>query len=391
MRFCFVMLWQTRRGASRRRKAMARRIEKDRTRFRDIVRGKIKQNLRRFMQRGELIGRKGDKTVSVPLPQIQLPRFTYGDNSGGVGSGDGEEGDILDAKPQEGPQGVGEAGENPGEHVLEVDVSLAELAEILGEELELPNIEPKGQNVIVTEKDKYSGIRRVGPQSLRHVRRTFREALQREITSGTYDADDPVIVPQKADMRYRSWQTRALPESSAVIIYMMDVSGSMGEEQKEIVRIEAFWIDTWLRSQYKNIESVYIVHDAAAREVDEHTFYHLRESGGTKISSAYELCAQILDQRFPVDEWNIYPFHFSDGDNWGTDDTDRCIELLNESIFPASNMFCYGQVRSAYGSGKFKGELESRLGADHDKLITSDIPDRDGILPSIKTFLGRGA
>jgi hypothetical protein len=72
---------------------------------------------------------------------------------------------------------------------------------------------------------------------------------------------------------------------------MMDVSGSMGDEQKEIVRIEAFWIDTWLKSQYKKVETRYIVHDAAAREVDAHTFYHLRESGGTKISSAYDPAA----------------------------------------------------------------------------------------------------
>ena len=109
---------------------------------------------------------------------------------------------------------------------------------------------------------------------------------------------------------------------------MMDVSGSMGDEQKEIVRIESFWIDAWLQKQYKGLESRYIIHDAVAREVDRETFFHTRESGGTMISSAYKLCSQLIDDHYPPDEWNIYPFHFSDGDNWSMDDTLLCVELL---------------------------------------------------------------
>ena len=76
-------------------------------------------------------------------------------------------------------------------------------------------------------------------------------------------------------------------------MYIMDVSGSMGEEQKEIVRIESFWIDTWLRSQYKGVECRYLIHDVVAREVDRDTFFHVRESGGTAISSAYKLAAEV--------------------------------------------------------------------------------------------------
>jgi len=102
-----------------------------------------------------------------------------------------------------------------------------------------------------------------------------------------------------------------MPQNAAVIIYMMDVSGSMGDEQKEIVRTEAFWIDTWLRSQYKKIETRYVVHDAAAKEVDRETFYHLKESGGTKISTAYQLCAELIRKDYNPTEWNVYPFHFS--------------------------------------------------------------------------------
>ena len=118
-----------------------RKIDQDHTRFRNIVRGKIKGDLRKYVSSGEMIGKQGKHYVSIPIPQIQLPRFRFGPNSkGGVGSGEGDQGD-----PVEGPgTGEGLAGDKPGEHVLEVDVSLAELAQILGEELELPNIEPRG-------------------------------------------------------------------------------------------------------------------------------------------------------------------------------------------------------------------------------------------------------
>jgi sporulation protein YhbH len=364
------------------------KIEGDHGRFRSIVRGRIRKELRKFLTNGELVGRKGKGTVSIPLPHIDIPRFKFGQKqTGGVGQGEGDVGDSIgqDGDPSSGQ----EAGDKPGEHVMEVDVTLEELAEILGEELELPRIEPKGKNVVQTEKSRYVGIRRIGPESLRHFKRTFKAALLRQVASGEYDPMNPIITPERDDRRYRSWEVRPIPENSAVMIYMMDVSGSMGEEQKEIVRIEAFWLDTWLRSQYKNIQSVYIVHDAEAKEVDEHTFYHLRESGGTKISSAYALCSKIIRERFNPLEWNIYPFHFSDGDNWGADDTAQCFKLLDEQLLPASNVFCYGQVRSAYGSGKFKEDLDSRYRSD-ERVITSDIANVEGIMDSIRDFLGKG-
>jgi len=170
---------------------------------------------------------------------------------------------------------------------------------------------------------------------------------------------------------------------------MMDVSGSMGDEQKEIVRIESFWIDTWLRSQYKHIESRYIIHDAVAYEVDQKTFYSTRESGGTKISSAYKLCNEIIDRHYPVTDWNIYPFHFSDGDNWGGGDTKECIRILRDEITVKVNQFAYGQVESPYGSGQFIKDLEKEFKAA-DEVVTSQIKDREAVYDSIRDFLGKG-
>jgi sporulation protein YhbH len=364
-------------------------IRRDHSRFRQIVKGKIKEDLKKYITHGEMIARKGKDQVTVPIPQIEIPRFRFGDKQqGGTGQGDGNPGDAIgQGEPQ---PGEGEAGNAEGQHSLEVDLTLQELAEILGEQLELPKIEPKGRKTLRAKKDRYTAIASQGPESLRHFKRTFREALKRQISSGTYTPDAPVIVPIRKDKRYRSWKSDVQYENSAVIVYMMDVSGSMGDEQKEIVRTEAFWIDTWLRSQYKGIETRYIIHDATAREVDEETFYKTRESGGTLISSAYKLCEKIIDTDYSPSEWNIYPFHFSDGDNWSGEDTRLCMEILEKSLLQKSNVFCYGQVESRYGSGQFYKDLAEHFGKEHEDVILSRIENKEGILPSIKDFLGKG-
>jgi uncharacterized sporulation protein YeaH/YhbH (DUF444 family) len=107
------------------------------------------------------------------------------------------------------------------------------------------------------------------------------------------------------------------------------------------------------------------------------------------ISSAYKLCHQILEADYPAAEWNIYPFHFSDGDNWSMDDTLACVELMKREILPAANMFAYGQVESPYGSGQFIKDLREHFKTD-ERVVVSEIRDKDAIVGSIKEFLGRG-
>ena len=367
---------------------MALKIKEDHARFRDIVRGRIKRNLKKYVQQGELIGKKGKDFITIPVPTIDMPHFRYGERSqGGVGQGDGQPGDPL--SPGDPQPGAGHAGQGEGQHILEVDVPLEELADILGEELSLPRIQPKGKDRIVSTRLKYTGVAPSGPESLRHFKRTYKQALRRQIASGSYNPRRPVIVPVREDRRYRTWKEVPLPETNAVVIYMMDVSGSMGDEQKEIVRIESFWIDTWLRKHYKGLETRFVIHDAVAREVDRDTFFHTRESGGTMISSAYRLALEIIEADYAPSSWNVYPFHFSDGDNWSADDTRLCVDLLQDKILPAVNLFCYGQVESPYGSGQFIKDLKESIG-DRENVALSEIPDKEGIYGSIKAFLGSG-
>jgi uncharacterized sporulation protein YeaH/YhbH (DUF444 family) len=365
-------------------------IKQDHSRFRKIIKGKIRQNLRQYISEGQQIVPKGKTSFTVPMPSLDIPRFKFGGESqGGSGQGDGKAGDPVQGKGEEQP-GEGEVGDTEGKKELDVELSADELARILGEELELPNIEPKGKKQIQSVINKYTSIGTTGPDSLRHLKRTFKESLKRQISTGTYDPDNPVIIPTRRDMRYRASNTKVEFENSAVVIYMMDVSGSMGDEQKEIVRTESFWINLWLKSQYKDIEIRYIIHDATAKEVDENTFFRTRESGGTLISSAYKLCQEIIEADYNPEEWNIYPFHFSDGDNWSAEDTKLCLNILDQFILPSSNQFCYGQVESRYGSGQFYKDLVSHYGSASEDLTLSKIKNKDGILDSIKEFLGKG-
>lgn len=366
---------------------MIAKIEQDLRRFQEIVRGRVRDDIRRFLTNTELIGKKGKDLISIPLPHIDIPTFAFGDKQkGGVGQGDGDVGTSLD--PQSGGAD-GKAGNAPGQHILEAEITFEELAKIIGETLELPKIQPKGRSDLVSERRRYNSIALAGPESLRHFKRTYRQALMRHIMTGQYNPRNPVIVPIREDRRYRMYKDQPRPEHKAVVLFMLDVSGSMGNEQKEIVRLETFWIDTWLRSQYHSVEVCYIIHDAVAREVDRETFFHTRESGGTIISSAYKLCLRLIQERFDPSEWNIYPFHFSDGDNWSGNDTEECLKMLEQQIFPVVNVFCYGQVESEYGSGQFLRDLTGRF-TEQEQLIVSRIENKDAIPQSIKDFLGKG-
>lgn len=368
--------------------------------------GGLKKEAKKFLTNREIIGKKGKDLVRIPIPNLDNPTFRYGrQGGGGVGQGEGEPGTPF--APGDPQPGQGQAGELPGDHMLEAEISFEEWAKTIFEELELPPPEPKGKRVLTQIKDKYNTIAREGPEGLRHFKRSYKEALKRQQQTGNYDPQNPRVIIEKSDKKYKSWKTIFEPEANALVVFMMDVSGSMGDEQKERVRITAFWIETWLTTseKYQNVETIHIIHDAAARLVDRDTFYHTKESGGTKISSAYNEFASLItpnvgarlgDKRliYSPEEYNIYGFHFSDGDNWGGGDTKLCMEILEKNILPKSNLFGYFQVQSPFGSGEFKNDLELYIKEDEikkGKVKTTQIEsdNSEAIFASLKAVLGK--
>ena len=343
-------------------------MHRDLERFRQIVKGKIKENLKKYISSEDLITKRGQQIVSVPLPKITLPKIRYGKGSG-VGQGKG------------GPK----AGSQAQDHLMEVEVPIEELADLLGEELQLPRIEPKGKQQIIIESSRYRGIRKIGPESLRSFRQTYKEALKRSIIDGGYDPEDPLVVPTKEDKRFKSSRPIFSPQSQALIIYILDISGSMGFQEKTLARIVSFWVDTWLRRNYKNLVSRYIVHDAEAKEVDSESFYHLQEAGGTRIASAYQLAKKILEQEYSIADWNVYLFQFSDGEDWDGDSSGSAVEILR-SILPLVNQLSYCQIRAPNG---FIDRLTNAF-KDNPKVVTAQIEDREQIYGAIKQFFQKG-
>src|SRR5947209_18673719 len=204
------------------------KIDRDASRFKQIDRGKIRENLRKYVTHGEMIGRKGNDLVSIPLPQLDVPHFRYGQNGrGGVGQGEGDIGQPIAAGDPDGEGGQGQAGSESGQHVLEVDITLDELAAILGDELQLPRIEPKGKANIQQDKVRYTSVRRIGPESLRQKRRTYVAAVKRELTEATYRPTEPQVSPINDERREPSWGHTPEPLATAFLIYLMDVSGPM--------------------------------------------------------------------------------------------------------------------------------------------------------------------
>ncbi len=310
------------------------RIEHDLSRFKQIVRGKIRQNLRKYVTHGEMIGRKGRDLVSIPIPQLDVPHFRYGNNgSGGVGQGEGEEGT---------PVASGEARkrhrrrrQRSGRRTCWKSKSRSKnWPRSWARSSNCPASSPRVRPTSNSRRPAIRAFAAAAPNRYGTSNgRTWRPCGGRS-PSNTYVPNRPRVVPIREDKRYRAWTEVALPDANAAIIYMMDVSGSMTDDQKEVVRTASFWLDTWLKSQYKGLERRYIIHDAAAKEVDEETFYHTRESGGTRISSAYKVAADLIERVFPPSEWNIYCFQFSDGDNWG-EDNEKSLELLKTALIPA--------------------------------------------------------
>jgi uncharacterized protein len=145
------------------------------------------------------------------------------------------------------------------------------------------------------------------------------------------------------DLRFRNRVRVPVPTSKAVMFCLMDVSGSMDEQRKELSKRFFILLYLFLTRHYEKIELVFIRHHTQAQEVDEENFFHARETGGTVVSSALVLMEEIIRARYDPSQWNIYGAQASDGDNWHHD-SGRCREILAEKILPLVRYYAYVQV-----------------------------------------------
>jgi hypothetical protein len=374
--------------------SLQRKGQIDQDRHRERVREAIRKNLGSIVSNESIILSDGKRRVKVPIRSLDEYKFRFDYRKRrNVAQGDGNTkvGDVVAREPQRG-QGPGkgdQAGDQAGNEYFEVEVEIDEIARLIFEDLHLPYLEERSKRAVPSKTTKFTEIRRSGIMSNLDKRRSIQENIKRTAR----ETGEARLGPfKKEDLRYKTWDEQMTHESNAVVISMMDVSGSMGEFKKYIARSFYFWMVRFLRTKYDNVEIVFISHHTEAREVTEEQFFTQGESGGTVVSSAYKLALQIIEDRYPPRDWNVYPFHFSDGDNYYSDN-DEAVRLAGELI-RICNLFGYGEIGEE-GGASYRRASGALLSIFNDRLKSKErfvgvrIDDKNDVYPALRQFFSK--
>jgi len=360
--------------------SLHRKGYQDQARHRQKVREAIRKNLPDLLSEENIILSDGKQILKIPIRSMDEYRFIYNYRKRkqiGQGDGNSRVGDVIGTDPSP-ASGKGEgAGDQPGEDVVEAEISIAELENMLFEELELPYLKRKDQDRMEIHDIRFNDVRRKGILSNIDKKRTILANLRRNAREGRPQIAG--ISPD--DLRFKTWEDVVRPHNNAVVIAMMDTSGSMGSFEKYCARSFFFWMARFLRRQYEKVEMVFIAHHTEAKEVTEEQFFTRGESGGTICSSAYIKALEIMDARYPSSSYNIYPFHFSDGDNL-TSDNERCVKLIRE-ILKRANIFGYGEVNQYNRSSTLMSAYKH---IDEEQFLYYVIREKSEIYQALKTF-----
>ncbi|MCB2009538.1 MAG: DUF444 family protein [Geminicoccaceae bacterium] len=372
----------------------------DRARHRDKLRRSIRDNIADIISEEAIIGRDRDRLIKVPIRGVREYRFTFGDNEGGVGTGDGEseEGRVVGQSGRNGKQ-PGEAGDAAGEDIYETEISLEELVDIMFEDLELPDMERKILKEALSERvSRRLGYRKQGIRAHLDRKRTARNRIRRQIAStraAALEGDRAALErPQgqrfpfyKEDLTYRRLRLDTREESNAVVVCIMDTSGSMDRMKKYLARSFFFLLYQFVCTKYQNTEIVFIGHHSQAKEVTEDEFFHRGESGGTMISSGYLKALEIVTERYHPSHWNIYAFHCSDGDNF-TSDNEATVKAATE-LCEICNLFGYGEIKPMghhfYESTMM--DIFEKMDAGNFQSVL--IESREDIWPAFRSFMSK--
>jgi len=355
----------------------------DQERHQEKVKEAIKKNLGEVISDEGIILSDGKKTVKVPIKSLQEYHFRYDFNKQkhtGQGNGKSKVGDVLGREQASGPGKGSGAGEDPGEDYYEAEVSFQQLAEVLFHDLELPNLDPKKTPLLTNEGIEFNDVRKQGIMANIDKKRTIVEAMKRNARAGK----DPLYKITPEDLRFKTWEIKQRYESNAVVIAMMDTSGSMGNFEKYIARTFFFWMVQFLRTKYTNVTLHFLAHHTEAKEVTENEFFTKGESGGTRCSSVYKLALDIIQENYNPVDYNIYPFHFTDGDNIASDN-ENCVKLVNE-LLNYCNIFGYGEILRTHYTSTL---MTSFKRIQNEKFRGVTIRDKNEVYTALTTFFSK--
>lgn len=372
--------------------SLHRQGQMDQERHLEKVREAIKRNLPDIIADEAIITSEGDRLVKVPIRSLNEYRFRFNwekQERAGQGQGDAKEGQVIARQPSGSQPGQGRgrgAGGEAGEDYYEALLTVDELGDLIFEDLGLPHLDPKKQPDLTTRQYQWEDVRKQGLQANIDKKRTIMEAMKRNLLSGSA----PLAGFNPGDLRYKTWEVKYQPQTSAVILAMMDTSGSMGEFEKYIARSFFFWMVRFLRTKYDDVRIHFLAHSTEAKEVTEEEFFTKGESGGTRCSSVYELALKLISERYPPELYNLYPFHFSDGDNLNSDNP-RSVELVH-NLLAICNLFGYGEIDSTTaGAAYYRTSTLLTLfkrEVNHPRFVSALIRDRSEVYQALRTFFG---
>jgi uncharacterized protein len=357
----------------------------NRQRFIERAKHEVKDAIADALKRRKLGEAEGGEKVSIPTKGITEPVLRSAARGGKreyvvPGNKKFVVGDRIDRPQSGGGGGRGQASPNDNgeQDAFEFMLSKEEFLDLLFEDLELPNLVKTKLKTSETTQLTRAGYSIDGTPANFNIRRTMRNSLARRISlnrpspsdleamerqmKDAEKADDAEGAEQArldleaarararrfayidpVDVRYNRFERVPKPNTQAVMFCLMDVSGSMTEAMKDLAKRFFLLLHVFLTRRYKTVDLIFIRHTSNAQEVDEETFFHSRETGGTIVSTALDEMLRVVRARYNPENWNIYAAQASDGDNY-SEDSDRCSQLLGGEILPISQYFAYIEV-----------------------------------------------
>lgn len=365
-----------------------RRGQRDSARHKELLKEAIKKNSKEIITQYDLITTDGDKKIKIPIRFLENYKFKHGSNkkNSGIGQGlNGKKGTKYKYSDGKKKDKDGKPGEESGEHHYEDEISLDEMVDILLEELKLPWMKPTEEFKIETENEVFNSIQKKGLMPNIDIKRTLINNMKRNIALNN---EKLIGGFSNDDLRYKDWDNEKEYHSNANVYMMMDVSGSMTKERRDVAKLYYFWMVQFLRRKYKKVNLFFITHDVKASFVSQENFFKVNSNGGTKCSSAFALAYDHIKKNYNSEKFNNYVFEFSDGDNIKSDNL-LCIEIVN-NLLSLCRAIGYGEISDPeYPMWLKEDEILSNMFNNNIKrtrFVSLSFEDKNDIFKNLKKF-----
>ena len=413
----------------------------NRQKFTRRAKAQIKEAVEKSLKDRSIKDFDKNQDISIPAQGTKEPFFHHSSEGGTrdyvhPGNQDFQKGDRIRRPEKGGGSGSGKG--NPsdsgeGEDEFTFTLSQDEVLDVLFEGLELPNMNKTSMKQVTKTEYRRAGVTVSGAPTNLNLVRTMRNSFGRrlalkrptiaeveELTEQMFALEmKSVKTPEEheelkrvkvelerlkskqkwvpyidpIDVRYNAFQKTIIPSSQAVMFCLMDVSGSMGEHEKDLAKRFYVLLHLFLKRKYEKVDVVFIRHTHVADEVDEETFFYSTQSGGTVVATALEEMQKIYKSRYPIDEWNIYAAQASDGDAFGSD-AENCKNMLIEDVLPQCQYYTYIEIEDprsvAMGMGDTSmWEQYGNIPKDTGKFTMSKVTESEDIIPVFRELFSK--